>query len=218
MTTRKRRTPTLSKAALADGDLANAIRRYVRTYVLWHGLGQATRTFSVSRHTLWCFLERGHTGRALLQAVMDTVGGSVEALEAAREQLIASARAGEAKRLLVANGPATETVALIRPLPQALEDSLLLLCATPLTTVAELARFGRVPSSTLRDRLKKLGELGLVDSFSHRLGVLGAPPPATLPSHQAGYRSWGNGRAGFGNLLTRVPGIPPVVPTVGGTA
>ena len=52
MTTRKRRTPTLSKAALADGDLANAIRGYVRTCLALHGLGPATRTFGVSRHTL----------------------------------------------------------------------------------------------------------------------------------------------------------------------
>ena len=40
----------------------------------------------------------------------------------------------------------------------------------------ELARFGRVPASTLRDRLKKLTERGLVDSVPHHLSVLGTRP------------------------------------------
>ena len=36
------------------------------------------------------------------------------------------------------------------------EEALLLLCATPLVTVEELSRFGRIPFSTFRDRLRKL--------------------------------------------------------------
>ncbi len=40
----------------------------------------------------------------------------------------------------------------------------------------ELARFGRVPASTLRDRLEKLAEMGLADSASHYQGSLGLRP------------------------------------------
>ena len=50
---------------------------------------------------------------------------------------------------------------------------MLLVCAAPLATVGELARFSRVPATTLRDRLAKLAERDLVDSVAHRLGVLG---------------------------------------------
>ena len=52
MITTERRTPTLGKAASADGNLNDAIRSYVRTYVLWHGRRQAAEAFGVSRHTL----------------------------------------------------------------------------------------------------------------------------------------------------------------------
>ena len=62
------------------------------------------------------------------------------------------------------------------PLSRVLEDTLLLLCATPLTTVDELSRFGRVPASTLRDRLKKLAKMGMADSVSHSLTILGPHP------------------------------------------
>ena len=37
----------------------------------------------------------------------------------------------------------------------------------------DLSRFGRVPASTLRDRLKKLTERGLVDSLPHHLSAVG---------------------------------------------
>ena len=74
-------TLTLGKSASLAPDLDDAIREYLRTYVLWRGIRQATETFGVSRHTLWRFLERGHTGRALPRAVMGAVGDSVEVLE-----------------------------------------------------------------------------------------------------------------------------------------
>ena len=51
-----------------------------------------------------------------------------------------------------------------------------MLCATPLATVDELSRFGRVPASTLRDRLKRLAKMGMADSVSHSLTVLGPHP------------------------------------------
>ena len=55
-------------------------------------------------------------------------------------------------------------------------STLLLLCATPLVTVEELSRFGRIPASTLRDRLKKLARMGMADSVSHSLTILGPHP------------------------------------------
>ena len=147
---------------MVDSKLVDLIRAYVRAYVWRHGRGKAAKAFGVSRHTLWRFLERGHVGR-LPRAVLETVGGSAEALEAARWKLVTDL-------------PALRRDDALRPLADGLEDTLLLLCATPLAAVEEMARFGRVPASTLRDRLGKLAERGLVDSLLHRLGVLGPHP------------------------------------------
>ena len=162
-------TRTLGKSASLDPDLEDAIREYLRTYVLWRGIGQATETFGVSRHTLWRFLERGHTGRALPRAVLDTVGDRVEVLETATWAIAAAER-------VVASRPAAKPVLAPYPMSQALEDTLLLLCATPLATVDELSRFGRIPGSTLRDRLRKLAKMGMADSVSHSLTILGPHP------------------------------------------
>ena len=159
-------TLTPGKGALPDPDLDDAIREYLRTYVLWRGIRQATSTFGVSRHTLWRFLRQGHTGRALPRAVLGVVGDSVEVLEAATWAIAAAER-------VVASRPTPKPVLAPYPIFQAVEDTLLLLCATPLTTVDELSRFGRIPASTLRDRLKKLVKMGMADSVSHSLGILG---------------------------------------------
>ncbi len=169
MTIAEHRTRTPGKSASLDPNLEDAIREYLRTYVLWRGIQQATTTFGVSRHTLWRFLGRGHTGRALPRAVLDTVGDSVEALEAATWAVTAVER-------LIARKPAPKPVASARPLRQALEDTLLLLCAAPMATVDELSRFGRVPASTLRERLRRLVKMGMADSVSHSLAILGPHP------------------------------------------
>ena len=63
-----------------------------------------------------------------------------------------------------------------KPLAENLEDALRLLCAAPLTTADELSAFGRVPVTTLRRRLAKLAERGLVNSVPHHLGALGPNP------------------------------------------
>ena len=162
-------TRTPNKSASLDRDLEDAVREYVRTYVLWRGRRRAAEAFGVSRHTLWRFLRRGHAGRALPHAVLDTVGDSVEALEAATWAVAATER-------LMASRPAPKPVRAPHPLSQAMEDTLLLLCAAPLATVDELSRFGRIPASTLRDRLKKLVKMDMADSVSHSLGVLGPHP------------------------------------------
>ena len=162
-------TLTTGKSALLDPNLDDAIREYLRTYVVWRGIRQATATFNVSRHTLWRFLERGHTGRALPRAVLATVGDSVEVIEAATWAIVAAER-------VVASRPVAKPIRSPYPMSQALEDTLLLLCATPLATVDELSRFGRIPASTLRDRLKKLLKMGMADSVSHSLALLGPHP------------------------------------------
>ena len=162
------RTQALNGATQAGPDLERAIRAYVRTYAVLHGRPKAADDLGVSRHTLWRFLRRGHTGRAIPRAVVERVGGSAQALEDAKERLILQARAKRRQRAV----PVAESAAL----SQSLEDALLLACAAPLATVDELSRFGRVPASTLRDRLVKLAKRGLVDSVPDHLGNLGPHP------------------------------------------
>ena len=150
-----------------DGDVMDAVRRYVHAYVRLHGMQRTSAGLGVSRHTLWRFLERRHVGRAVPQAVLAAVGDSVEALEAATARVIAATVA------------VSDTGALSRataPPPHGERASLLALCATPLTSVAELARFTRVPATTLRDRLTRLARKGLVDLVAHRLDCLGPQP------------------------------------------
>ena len=133
---------------------------------------------------------RGHTGRALPRAVMGIVGDSVEVLEAATWSIVAVDR-------VLASRPACQARPG-RPIPmsQALEDTLLLLCATPLATVEELSRFGRIPASTLRDRLKKLAKMGMADSVPHSLTTLGPHPhlrhfPTEKSIHAGAMVEWG---------------------------
>ena len=154
---------TFDKPLTADSLLTMAIRDYVQAHVWRHGRKRAAEAFGVSRHTLWRFLRRGHIGRSLPRAVLKAVGGTVEALEAATLKLNQSRRKP--------NYPD----ALPR-LSEELEDTLLLVCATPLATASELSRLGRVPTSTLKARLRKLSKLGLVDSVSHRCVALGPRP------------------------------------------
>ena len=156
------RTPMRSRTT-TSGDLYEAIRSYVRTYVLWHGRAKAAETFGVSRHTLWRCLQLGQLGLSLPRAVTRAVGHTPEAIEAAAWAITASRAVAR---------PSTSSPRLSQPL----EDTLFLLCATPLATVEELARFSRVPATTLRDRLAKLAEQGLADSVVHHLGVLGPSP------------------------------------------
>ena len=65
-----------------------SIRAYVRAYARRHGQGRAAEAFGVSRHTLWRFLERDYAGRSLSRAILDAVGESVEAIEAATDELV----------------------------------------------------------------------------------------------------------------------------------
>ena len=161
MMTTERTRRTRTQTALTDRDRSTAIRAYVRAYVQRHGRQHAATAFGVSRTTLWRCLARGHVGRALPRAVLDAVGGSVAALKAATRAL-------------------ASPVPSLRPTPatlsEGLEDTLLLLCAAPLATVRELSSCGRLPASTLRDRLAMLTQRGLVDSVPHRLGLLGPHP------------------------------------------
>ena len=156
-------TPKESAATTAvppNGELMAAIRRYVRTRVNQHGVGDVRKDLGVSRHTLWRFLEHSQMGRAIPKAVLDIVGQSVETLDAATEQVIATGRNSDPAK----PAPAQEPV----PQPQGQQDTLLSLCAAPMTTVSELCSFTRVPATTLRDRLQKLGQLrsgGLETTF-----------------------------------------------------
>ena len=132
----------------------------MRAHARLHGRRKTAEHLGVSRHTLWRFLERGHAGRAVPSAVLNTVGGNTAALKAATLEIIIDLEG-------LRPDPA------LRSLREVLEDALLLICATPLATVDELSRFDGIPASTLRDRLKKLTERGLVDSAPHHLSALG---------------------------------------------
>ena len=193
------RAAELNGAAQAGADLDEAVRDYVRTYAVLHGKPKAAETLGVSRHTLWRFLDRGHAGRAIPSAVLERVGKSAEALEDAEERLILQARA---RRRLKDGGTTAERT---RPLSEALEDALRLVCATPLATVDELSRFGRVPASTIRERLGKLAKRGLVDSVSHQLSVLGSRPQRRYFPTKQGIVAGGQIEHGTDHFLSEYP-------------
>ena len=184
--------------AQAGADLDEAVRDYVRTYAVLHGKPKAAKTLGVSRHTMWRFLDRGHTGRAIPRAVLERVGKSAEALEDAEERLILQA---QARRRLKDGGPATGP----KGLSETLEDSLRLVCAAPLATVDELSRFGRIPASTMRERLGKLAKQGLVDSVSHQLSVLGSRPQRRYFPTEKGIVAGGRIEHGTDHFLSEYP-------------
>ena len=177
---------------MSDVERIHSIRTYLRAHAWHHGHQRTAVQFGVSRQTLWRFLERGQVGRALPCAVLDTVGGSVDALEAATRALI------------------SESSSRSRPVPtkhltDGLNDALLHLCEAPLTTAGELAQLIRVPVSTLRDRLDKLSERGLVDSRLHRLDALGPRPRRRYFPTAAGIRALADDEADLHRLLRIYP-------------
>ena len=119
-------------------------------------------------------------------------GGSRAALEAATLEIIIDL---EGLRL----NPA------LRPLREGFEDTLLLLCATPLATVEELSCFGRVPNSTLRDRLARLTERELADSIPYRLGPLGPRPRRRYFPTEKGITASGAATEGQQHVLEAYP-------------
>ena len=186
------RTQALNGATQAGPDLRRAVRDYVRAYASLHGLRKTAEDLGVSRHTLWRFLERGHMGRAVPAVVLSSVGGSIRAIEAATFELIIDLEG-------LRPDPA------FRHLRQSLEEALLLLCATPLATVEDLSRFGRVPASTLRDRLTKLTERGLADSVPHHLSVLGSRPQRRYLPTEKGVTAAGAATKGRNHMLRSYP-------------
>ncbi len=200
MTTTAAATPILVEDEPAEDELDYAIREYVRTYVRWRGRQKTMETFGVSRHTLWRFLDRGHLGRALPRAVLDSVGDSIEAIEAATWAIAASERiTANLNRSARNRRPAAPTLRLGQ------EDALLQLCAAPLTTVSELARFNRLPATTLRDRLERLAGLGLADSVSHSLGALGPKPQRRYFPTKEGIHTAAALEGGFQTFLADQP-------------
>ena len=186
----RRRT---SKATIQAGpDPERAIRDYVRAYVWRHGRRKTAEVLGVSRHTLWRFLERGHMGQAVPSAVLSSVGGNVRAIVRARQQLLIDLMG-------LRPDPA------LRPLRESLEEALLLLCAAPLTTVDELSRLGRVPASTLRERLEKLVKRGLVDSVPHHLSILGTRPQRRYFPTEKGIIAGGAATKGQAHMLHAYP-------------
>ena len=161
-------TATLTKRkqrirSAIDPDLFLPIWDYVRTHAKHYGHERTAQDLGVSRQTLWRLLKRFQMGRAIPRAVLRSVGDTAETLEVAR-------------LLLTYETPKGKFEDRLRPLPEALEDTLIDLCGTPLTTVGELSHLVRVPASTVRDRLQKLTDRGLVDSLRHQVRALGLRP------------------------------------------
>ena len=200
MTTTETGTPIPAQDEPDDDDLDCAIRDYVHTYAFWRGRRKAMERFGVSRHTLWRFLDRGHMGRALPRAVLDTVGDSIEVIDAATWAIGAVERISASFERSARNrrpeGPT---------LRRGQEDALLELCAAPLTTVSELARFNREPPTTLRGRLERMTELGLADSVSHRLGALGPKPQRRYFPTEEGIRAAAELEPGINRFLAEQP-------------
>ncbi len=175
-----------------DQGLHDATRRYVQAHQQRHGQRKTAEALGVSRHTLWRYLERGQSGRAVPAAVMNSVGKNVRDIEAATLEIIIDLEG-------LRPDPA------LRPLRRRLEGALLLVCATPLATVDELARFERVPASTLRERLDKLVNRGLVDTASHHLGALGSRPQRRYFPTDKGVTAAGAATQGRKHMLTAYP-------------
>ena len=194
MAKRQPATPATIKHPAKESreSLDGAIREYVRVHQQSHGQKATAETLGVSRHTLWRYLERGHAGRAVPAAVLDSVGRSVKDIEAATLEIIIDLEG-------LRPDPA------LRPLRRNLEDALLLLCAAPLATVDELARFGRVPASTLRERLDRLAKRGLADSVAHHLGALGSRPQRRYFPTDKGVTAAGAATEGRRHMLTAYP-------------
>ena len=172
--------------------LDNAVREYVQAHRRRHGQKRTAEALGTSRHTLWRYLEKGHAGRAVPAAVLNQVGRSVREIEAATLEIVIDLEG-------LRPDPA------LRPLRRNLEDALLLLCAAPLATVDELARFGRVPASTLRERLDRLVERGLADSVSHHLSALGSRPQRRYFPTDKGVTAAGMATRGRRHMLTAYP-------------
>ena len=188
----EQRRHTSNGTAQAGPDLERAIRDYVRYYVLRHGRRKTAEVLGVSRHTLWRFLERGHMGHAVPSSVLSSVSGNLTALEAATLEIIIDLKGWRPDPAL-------------RPLREGLEEALLLLCAAPLTTVDDLSRLGRVPASTLRERLEKLAKRGLVDSVPHDLCVLGTRPQRRYFPTDKGVTAGGIATKGEAHMLRAYP-------------
>ena len=186
------RTQASNGMTQAGPHLRRAVREYVRACAVLHGRRKAAEDLGVSRHTLWRFLKRDQMGHAIPSAVVNNVGGSVRTIEAATFEIIIDLEG-------LRPDPA------LRHLRQGLEEALLLLCATPLATVEELSRFGRVPASTLRDRLRKLTERGLADSVPHHLSVLGTRPQRRYFPTEKGVTAAGAATKGREHMLRAYP-------------
>ena len=192
MTTATSRKRKQMKRSAIDPDLFLPIWDYVRTYAKRYGHRRTAQELGVSRHTLWRLLKRFQMGRAIPRAVLTSVGDTAETIEIAR-------------LLLTYEIPKGKFDDALRPLPEALEDTLVDLCATPLTTVRELARLVRVPASTLRDRLQKLSERGLLDSLPHHVRALGNKPRRRYFPTEKGIIAGGAATRGQDHFLELYP-------------
>ena len=110
-----------------------------------------------------------------------------------------------ATRKLNGKGPGLVLDTARSPLPDRLQETLLLVCSTPLAAVEELSGLDRVPGATLRDRLARLAERGLVDSIPHRLSILGPHATRRYFPTEKGIVAAGVAAGGLEHLLEARP-------------
>ena len=185
-------TVDLNRQVAAPDPLKVAIHDYIDAYIYKYGRKRTAEAFGVSRHTLWRFLRRGQLGRSISRAVHNAAGITVEDMEAATQKLV--------------EGPPSRQFGdtLLR-LAEELEDTLVLICATPLASASELSRLARVPSSTFKARLRKLARQGLVNSVSHRLAALGLRPHRRFFPTKRGIAVGGRIQHGADTFLSEYP-------------
>ena len=175
-----------------DTELLDAIRDYLRAHERRHGHQQTADKFGVSRSTLWRFLWTEHVSPRLVAAVTAEVGESLGELRWATNRLDDVGKPGVSD----ANRQRLTAKEL---------GTLEILCHTPLATVDELAALIRLSANTLRERLSRLANRGLVDSRPHRLQMLGARPQRRYYPTREGNVAAAGGEARCERLLRLYP-------------
>ena len=198
-------TLTPGKGALPDPDLEDAIREYLRTYVLWRGIGQATETFGVSPpHPLEvpetgphgpcpAPLRPGQRGRQCRGAGSGNMGHPGRR-PCARRQASRQTRPGAPSPFPSIGGHAAPAV---RHAPGHRGR------AVP------LRQNPRLNSPRPVEEAGEDGHSGLRVPQPGRSGA--SPPSSSLPDGE-GHRRRGNGRMGTEDLPAGVSGVQAVVP------
>ena len=188
-----------ARKAHIDSELEAVVRDFVRYHVRRRGHQRNAAVFGVSRQTLWRYLEHGHVGSTVPQAAMDAFGGTTAGLV-------------EAWRGLIAESPLREIDASELPLSNGLEDSLLLVCATPLATVEEYFFLRQSPAFNSARHSGASRRVGICRLLAASLECTGVPLAAPLLPDRYGRFCRCGSRTGAISHSARIPRFQAVVP------